>query len=141
MAAHNIPLGVRTEVRLALLEEKYAIVRLGPDSELPAWAWKGSFCSVTRTRDELSLVCEQRVVPPGLQAERDRRLLRVAGPLDFSMTSVLSSLTVPLAENRISLFAISTFDTDYLLLAQNDLENGIAALEGAGHSIDRSKTA
>jgi hypothetical protein len=84
------------------------------------------------------VVCEESLVAAGARAERGRSLLRVDGTLDFSLTGVLAALAAPLAQAKISIFALSTYDTDYLLLAQNDLDRAIAALERAGHSVKRS---
>ena len=125
-------------LELSLLPSRYAICRLSPGADVPAWVWGGVFASATRTSEELSLVCEDSRVPAGTRAERDRRALRVHGPLDLSLTGILASLTVALAEAKISIFVVSTFDTDYLLVQESDLERSISALERAGHTIHRS---
>lgn len=119
---------------LAVLPELFAVCRLDPATPVPAWA-VGSFFSITRTATELSIVCPQAVFPAGVQVEGDWRCLEVIGPLDFSLIGVLASLTTALAEARVSLFAISTFDTDYLLVKSAALERAIAALQRAGHSV------
>src|SRR5581483_2432166 len=106
--------------------------------ENPGAAPDGRFYSVTRTDEECSVVCEESLLAAGARAERGRSLLRVDGTLDFSLTGVLAALAAPLAQAKISIFALSTYDTDYLLLAQNDLDRAIAALERAGHSVKRS---
>src|SRR6266850_5592665 len=126
-------------VELSLLPERFAITRLAADLPIPAWATQGPFFSVTRTGDELSVVTELSVVPLGVQSEREWRVLRVHGPFVLSEIGVLASLATPLAEAKISLFAVSTFDTDYLLVASETLPAAIAALEQAGHTIYRSK--
>jgi len=113
----------------------YAVVRLEPDAELPAWAVEGRFTSVTRTDSELSIVCVADAVPPGASAERGWRLLEVAGPLDFSLSGILASLAAPLAEAEVTLFALSTFETDYLLVREQQLARASAALRHAGHAI------
>ncbi len=102
---------------------------------------RGGFFSIMRTPDELSGVCEEQSVPADVPAERGRRLMRVVGPLDFSLTGVLASLAVPLAEAQVSIFVISTYNTDYLLVSESDTEKAISALEQAGHSIHRSAIA
>lgn len=122
---------------LDLLPGAFAVARLAPDSEIPPWARGGAFVSVTRTGDELSLVCTEASVPPNLQAQRGLRCLRVLGPLDFSETGVLASLANPLAGAGISLFAVSTYETDYLFLTEVELEAALQALSEAGHSIRR----
>ncbi len=101
---------------------------------------QGTFFSVTRTSDELSVVTELSFVPVGVQSQAGWRVLKVHGPFVLSEIGVLASLAAPLAEAKISLFAVSTFETDYLLLASQALPAAIAALERAGHSIHRSKT-
>ncbi len=126
-------------LELSLLPERFAISRLAADSPLPAWATQGPFFSVTRTGDELSIVTELSRVPVGVQFQPGWRVLKVHGPFVLSEIGVLAALTAPLAEAKISLFAVSTFDTDYLLLASETLPAAITALERAGHSIHRSK--
>lgn len=127
-------------LKLFLEPGAFAITRFPSGSTIP-FAAGGAFFSITQTRDELSVVCQQELVPSHLQAERDRALLRVAGPLDFLLTGVLASLLSPLAEAGISVFALSTHDTDYLLVRQQDLQSAVAALERAGHTVQRSTTA
>jgi len=124
---------------LSLLPERFAISRLAADSPIPAWAMQGSFFSVTRTGDELSIVTESSHVPDGVQSQSGWRVLKVHGPFVLSEIGVLAALAAPLAEAKISLFAVSTFDTDYLLVASEALSAAIAALERAGHTIHRSK--
>jgi hypothetical protein len=120
---------------LRALPERFAVCRLKRDSALPDWALRGGFFSVTRTDDELSIVCAEENVPQEVRAERGWRCLMVLGPFAFSDIGVLSSLTEPLARAGISLFAISTFDTDYLLVKQENLEKARAALSAAGHQV------
>jgi uncharacterized protein len=122
-------------LELTLLPERYAISRLAQDSPVPAWATQGPFFSVTRTGDELSVVTELSLVPPGVPSQPGWRVLKVHGPFVLSEIGVLSALASPLAEAKISLFAISTFDTDYLLVASESLSAAVAALERAGHTI------
>src|SRR5258708_29822582 len=126
-------------VSLSLLPKRFAISRLAADAPIPAWATQGPFFSVTRTGDELSIVTEISRVPVGVQSQPCWRVLKVHGPFVLSEIGVLAALTAPLAEAKISLFAVSTFDTDYLLLASETLPAAITALERAGHSIHRSK--
>ena len=127
-------------LELSLLPERYAISRLGADSQIPAWATQGPFFSVTRTGDELSIVTEVSLVPVGVPSQPGWRVLKVHGPFVLTEIGVLAALAVPLAEAKISLFAVSTFDTDYLLVASESLAAAIAALERAGHTLHRSKT-
>jgi len=94
----------------------------------------GEFLSLTRTSDELSIVCEERLVPEGIRAEFGFVPLKLRGPFPFSMTGVLASFLNPLAENKISIFAVSTFDTDYVLVKSEDLERAKSILRSAGHA-------
>jgi hypothetical protein len=126
-------------LELTLLAERFAISRLAADGPIPAWATQGPFFSVTRTGEELSVVSELFRVPEGVQSQPGWRVLKVHGPFILSEIGVLSALATPLAEARISLFAVSTFDTDYLLVASETLSAAVTALERAGHTIHRSK--
>jgi len=120
---------------LTLLGDNYSVCRLGPEAEIPPWALAGDFFSLTRTKDELSLVCSQELVPPGVQCEKGWRCIMVKGPLDFSLTGILASLAASLAEAGISIFAISTFDTDYLLVKAENLERAVLKFKEAGHDV------
>ncbi|HET8923640.1 MAG TPA: ACT domain-containing protein [Candidatus Acidoferrum sp.] len=127
-------------LELTLLPERFAIYRLAADAPIPKWATQGPFFSVTRTCDELSVVCELSLVPISVHAQPSWRVLKVHAPFVLSEAGVLSALASPLADARLSLFAISTFDTDYVLVASETLAAAIAVLEQAGHNIHRSKT-
>ncbi|CAN5877688.1 hypothetical protein BH23ACT11_BH23ACT11_19410 [soil metagenome] len=126
-------------LRLSVLEDRFAICRLKSDTAVPDWALEDGFCSITRTPDELSIVCREQNVPEGLRAEDGWRALKVDGPLDLSLTGVLASILEPLAEAGISIFALSTFDTDYILVRDHKLEDSIAALREAGHRLQVPK--
>lgn len=102
---------------------------------MPAWAWTGEPASVTRTRDELSVVCRADAVPDGVRAVAGWRCLKVQGPLDFGLTGILAALTAPLAAAGIPVFAVSTYDTDYLLVKADQLDRAAEALRGAGHRV------
>lgn len=123
-------------MRLTTLDELYAIVRLDPDARIPEWVDGGRFWSVTRSESELSVVCRQDDVPAGASAERGWIALRLAGPLDFTLTGVVASLCTPLAEARIPIFVLSTFETDYLLVREGDLARSIEVLREAGHDVE-----
>lgn len=111
-----------------------AVCRLDPHAEAPAWA-RGVFVSITRTPEELSIVCEEANVPGDVRAERDWRAMQVAGPIPFEMTGVAAALTTPLAAAGISVFLIATFDTDYVLVKREALDRAIDALRAAGHDV------
>jgi hypothetical protein len=91
--------------------------------------------AIIRTQEELSIVCEQENVPPDIRCERNWRAMKVAGPLDFALVGVLASLAGALADAGVSVFALSTYDTDYLLVKADTLERAIDALEAAGHRV------
>jgi hypothetical protein len=119
------------------LEDSFAVSKLSADSPIPAWATRGSLVSITRTRDELSIVCREEDVPVDVACcERVWRCLRVAGQIDFSLVGVLASLVNPLAKAGIPVFALSTFDTDYLLIKAENFETAVKALHDVGHHLD-----
>jgi len=124
---------------LRLLPERLAICRLTATDAIPDWIShrrpEGGFLSITRTPDELSLVCSESLVPAGVTAQRGWRGLAVRGPIDFEETGVLLSLAAPLAASRVSIFAVSTYDTDYLLVRAGDLGLAVDLLRQAGHRI------
>ncbi|MGA2421980.1 MAG: ACT domain-containing protein [Candidatus Acidiferrum sp.] len=126
------------QLLLTLFPQLYAIARFSPHERIAVDYAHSSFFSLTKTNDELSVVCEQKDLPSGVRSERDRRLLRVDSVISFELTGVLCSLTVPLANADISIFAVSTFDSDYLLIANRDIEPAIVVLENAGHKVHRS---
>jgi uncharacterized protein len=122
---------------LSVFPDVFAICRLPPDAALPIWAHAESFVSITRTRDELSIVCPQSHVPDGMQAETDWRCLKVEGPFDLALTGVLASLVGPLATAGISMFTVATYDTDYILVKNQDIVRALEVLEQAGHQVRR----
>jgi hypothetical protein len=121
---------------LTLLPGTFAVCRLEAGAAVPTWAAAGMFFSITRTADEQSIACDQAVVPDGVRCEREWRCLKLAGPIPFTAVGVLASLVKPLADAGISVFAISTFDTDYLLVKEMDLAKAAAALRQAGHTVE-----
>lgn len=122
---------------LSVLDETLAICRLDRDASIPEWALGSSFCSITRTPDELSLVCLETTVPDEVAASRGWRCIRVDGTLDFSLTGILAGLARPLADAGISIFAVSTYDTDYLLVEATNLARSVVVLEGSGYVVRR----
>lgn len=123
------------KLTLVLLDEILTIYRLDRDAPIPEWALRGGFVSITRTADELSIVCSNSARPPDVPHEPDWRCFQVAGPLSFALTGILASLTRPLAEAGISIFAVSTFDTDYLLVKAEHMSRAIVELTLAGHTV------
>ena len=121
-------------MNLSVLDKPLAVCRLEPGNPLPNWIG-GAFFSITRSDEEISIVCEQSYVPDDVRSERDWRALKVAGPLKFDEVGILASIAAPLAEAEVSIFMLSTFDTDYVLVKESGLESAKAALESAGHSV------
>lgn len=113
---------------LQIFEPELAICRLPPTSPIPEWIGDKDFVSVTRTPDELSIVCYEAQVPGDVKAERSWRMLGIKGPLDFSMTGVLASLVSPLSDAGIAVFAISTYNTDYLLIKADRFDRTLEIL-------------
>jgi enamine deaminase RidA (YjgF/YER057c/UK114 family) len=124
-------------VKLSLLDEPLAVCRLPAGERVPSWALElhHAFLSLTRTREELSVVCPDVAVPPDVPVEPGWRALSVAGPLDLGLTGVLASLAAPLAEAGVPLLAIGTHDTDHVLVKAADLDRALAALAAAGHDV------
>ena len=122
--------------KLELLPDIYTVCRLDSDAPVPDWATRGPFSSITRTAGELSVVCPDARVPGGVKKEGGWKVLMVEGPLEFSLTGVLASLTGPLAREGISVFALSTFDTDYLLVKKAQLKKAIQVLGVEGYHVE-----
>lgn len=125
---------------LQLIPGEFAVCRLPPNESVPAWAGSALFSSITRTADELSVVCPAVLVPPGIKTETGWRLLKFVGPFDFGAVGILASVTAPLAAAGISLLALGTFDTDYVLVKAHQLDDAIRTLEAAGHAVRLVKT-
>lgn len=117
------------------LPGEFAVARLAPDAAIPAWADSPVFSAVTRSGDELSILCPAAQVPAEVRQERGWALFKFQGPFAFTQTGVLASVLAPLATARIGILAVSTFDTDYLLVKQAHAAAAIAAIESAGHRV------
>ena len=124
----------RRKIRYSVLEGTFAVCRLAPTVPAPEWALRPGFFSITRTAEELSLVCAEAHVPAGIPAEFGWSCLQLEGPFPFAMSGVLAAFINPLAEAGIGIFAVSTFDTDYILVKADSLRTTIAKLEEAGHT-------
>jgi len=120
---------------LTLFSETFAICRLEKDAALPSWARTGSFHSITQTLDELSIVCPAEAVPVEIQVDSGWRCFKLHGPFPFSLVGILNSITIPLAQANVGIFAISTYDTDYVLVKEHDLQRAIHVLTEAGHTL------
>jgi hypothetical protein len=120
---------------LSLLPGRYAIVRLNPTVEPPAWALTGAFASVTRASEEVSVVCEEAQVPWDVPGDRGWRILRLQGPFPLESVGVLAAVAGPLAEAGVSIFVVSTHDTDYVLVKEASVERALSALASCGHVV------
>ncbi len=123
-------------MELRVLPDRLAVARLPHDAPWPVPARPSGFVSVTRTENELSVVCPEDEIPDGATTvERGWHALEVVGPLDFSMVGVMAALTRPLADVGVSVFVLSTFDTDYVLVHASALEKAVHALREAGNAV------
>ena len=122
---------------LQLISGEFAVCRLPASEPVPTWAGSAVFSSVTRTADQLSIMCPANQVPTDVKHEAGWRLLKFAGPFDFGAVGILTSVAAPLAAAGISSLAVATFDTDYLLVKADRLEAVVQALTASGHSFLR----
>ncbi len=113
--------------------ESFAVIRLSPEDEVPVWATRGRFTSITRTSEELSVICPEQSVPSTQRAERGWHLLGCDGPFSFDTVGILAELTAVLSKANIPLLAVATYDTDYILT--RDQAAARVALQKAGHEI------
>jgi uncharacterized protein len=117
-----------------LTKSLYAIVRLASEATVPEWATRGEFTSITRTTDELSIVCPIENLPADVSSDR-WICLKLEGPFPFSLTGVLLSFIEPLSTNGIPIFAIATYDTDYVLIKEESVAAALNALQECGHVL------
>ena len=120
---------------LDLLQDELAVCRLPVDAAVPNWAWSGELTSITSTDEELSLVCAADPVPDDVTHTAGWRALKVRGPLDFSLVGILAGISGTLADAGVSIFAISTYDTDYILVRGAELEAAVTTLRTAGYEV------
>jgi len=126
------------KLHLRIWNGRFAVCRLPPHEPVPTWvSTAGEFTSVSRTREELSIVCAEDAVPPGIQCANGWRILEVQGPLEFAQTGILAALATPLADAGVSIFAVSTYDTDYVLVEERQLDSALRALTAAGHTVEQ----
>jgi uncharacterized protein len=122
-------------LELLVLPDEFIVARFAADAPVPAWATPSRFCYVARTPDELSIVCSREHVPENLRTGARWRAFKVRGPLALGEVGVLAAIATPLAGARISIFVVSTFDTDYVLVNSDKVRGAINALEEAGHKV------
>ena len=127
---------IESKLIIKLLKEKYVVCRLDKDEAIPSWAFKGDFFSITKTEEELSIVCiEDDNIIENIKCERDWRVLKIEGPLDFSLVGILSKISTLMANNKISIFAVSTYDTDYILIKEKDINRAVYVLNNDNYEV------
>ncbi|MGG7058353.1 ACT domain-containing protein [Clostridium tertium] len=126
---------VEKKLNLKLLKDRYSVCRLNRNEEIPKWIFQEEFFSITRTDEELSIVCLQDKIKENIKCEKDWRILKIEGPLDFSLIGILSRISTLMANNDISIFAISTYDTDYILIKEESIKRAIEVLENNNYNI------
>lgn len=122
-------------MKIIVLPEVFAICRLTQEQPIPEWALSNSFYSITKSSDELSIICLQSSVPDEVVKNGNWRCLKIAGPLDFSAVGILNSIAQPLAKNGISILAVSTYETDYIFVRQEQLPETLKILIKEGHEV------
>lgn len=122
-------------MKIIVLPEVFAICRLNQEQPIPEWALSNSFYSITKSSDELSIICWQSFVPDEVVKNGNWRCLKIAGPLDFSAVGILNSIAQPLAKNGISILAVSTYETDYIFVRQEQLPETLKILIKEGHEV------
>jgi hypothetical protein len=127
---------VEIKLTIALLDDSFVICRLSPDATIPDPSTINQFYSITRTSEELSVVCTKENAPVHAKYDYGWRCFKVKGPLDFSLIGIIVSIATCLAKSGVSIFTISTFDTDYFLVKDEKLEVAIQALTEAGHTVE-----
>jgi hypothetical protein len=127
-------------LNIVVLGRTYSIYKFKNGFVLPDWIYSSDFYSITKTKEELSVIAVQNdYISDDIISNKDWRILKVAGPLDFSLVGIIADIADILKEKRISIFTISTYNTDYILVKQKDLNSGIKALKDKGHKISIEK--
>jgi hypothetical protein len=134
---NNLFMAKSSTLTLDLLEGNFVICRLSPSSTLPSWAFAGPFISITKTDDELSIITiDDNRLPKDIKYERNWKCFKFKGPFPFDMTGVLASILQPLAKAEIGILAVSTFDTDYVMIKDKYLEIAVDILKQNGHTVN-----
>ena len=125
------------KLKLKLLDGIYAVCRFEDSKKVPSWVNEKEFFSVTKTEDEISVVMLQDKISSDVKVEKDWRILKVEGTLDFSLIGILAKISDILAKNSISIFVISTFNTDYILVKEEKIEKAMTVLSKEGYEISK----
>jgi len=123
------------KLTLEVLSDSIAVCKLAVTQVVPSWAYQGRFLSITKTEEEISIVCSEDNIPDNVVCVRGWRAFKVQGILDFGLVGILANITTALADAGLGIFAISTYNTDYILVKEKDLKSAIAALRNGGHKI------
>ncbi len=123
------------KLKFEVLVDTLGVCRLCASQSIPQWAYQGEFFSITKTTEELSIVCSEVVIPENVVCEKGWRALKIAGILDFSLVGILSVVATILAKAKVSIFAVSTYNTDYILVKAKDLEGALQALAHEGYDV------
>lgn len=123
------------KIRIVILEEIYSICRLEKNDTIPDDITKSNFYSITSSPKEIFLVCEQKFIRDGMKVEKDWKVLKIDSILDFSLIGIISKISTILADAKISIFVVSTYDTDYVLIKKSNLEITVRVLEENGYEI------
>ena len=127
------------QLQLSLLDKIYGICVFENDTPIPEWATAVSLCCIIRTQKELTIVCPQKIIPPYCKCDTDWRCFRIDGSFDLNQIGVISSLAAPLAQAGISIFVVSSYDTDYILVKKEKVEQAVTVLTDSGHLIARTE--
>jgi hypothetical protein len=121
-----------SQLKLELLDDTFAIHRLSPSAKIPDKIFGEAFFNIVKTEEELSVVCRNSLTLDSERYDKIWSCIKVSGPLEMSATGILAKLSKVLADAQISIFAISTFDTDYILVKADKAVEAVAALNAAG---------
>lgn len=119
-------------MKMTLLPGLFAICRLNPEEPIPSWALSSPLFFLSRTNEELSIICMQNYIPEGVVKNNNWRCLKIEGPLNFTAVGILNSIIQPLTQKRISLLAFSTYETDYFLVREEQLKETLQTLSQEG---------
>lgn len=124
------------KLTIEVLKGKFGVCQLDSQASIPTWCQQGEFYNITKTSDELSIVCLEDYIPSSIQnVEKAWCVLKIVGPLDFSLVGILAKISQLMADHHISIFALSTYDTDYILVKQDKADQAIDALIKAEYHV------
>ena len=128
----------RRSFTFQVLPGRFSVLRFEPDSPIPEWATSGDFFSITKTDDELSIVCRQGLAPADVTCSANWSCLKLVGPFAFDETGIVASVTTVIANADIGVFVVSTFDGDHILVKETDFHAAISALKEKGHVVNKT---